>query len=76
MLGFLTIKEFCEQHKVTRSSLYRLIDAGNGPRITKLGNRALISNAAAAEWCAEVDGKHIVTSRPLPTLAEAQGRRR
>jgi predicted DNA-binding transcriptional regulator AlpA len=80
MTGFLSIKDFCALHALTRSTFYRLLGAGTGPRITKLGKRTLISQAAAAEWCQYVDGKHTATTKPQPTLREAlasaQGARR
>jgi predicted DNA-binding transcriptional regulator AlpA len=63
MTGFMTITDFCAQYALTRSTFYRLREIGTGPRITKLGKRTLISNAAAAEWCEQVDGKHTATGR-------------
>jgi excisionase family DNA binding protein len=40
---FLTIKEFCEQGRISRTTLYRHIKSGRIPHI-KLGGRVLISS--------------------------------
>ncbi|WP_342114578.1 hypothetical protein [Pseudoduganella sp. OTU4001] len=42
--------EFCEAHRISRSSLFKLWREGDGPRIMKVGRRTLISAEAAAEW--------------------------
>jgi predicted DNA-binding transcriptional regulator AlpA len=76
MIGFMSIRQFLQASSLTRSTLYRLWTAGTGPRYTTIGRRRLISETAAAEWCAEVDGRHTETTKPLPTLAEAQRGRR
>jgi predicted DNA-binding transcriptional regulator AlpA len=75
MSGFLSIPAFCAEYAVHRSTLYRLLAAGTGPRTTKLGRRTLISRVAAEEWRAAIDGGQIETER-LPSLAEAQRGRR
>lgn len=46
----MSIKEFCAAHSISRSFLYKLITAGRGPRLTKLGARTLVSAEAAADW--------------------------
>jgi hypothetical protein len=48
-----TIAEFCEAHRISRSKLYQLINAGIGPRIIKIGQKRIISAEAAAAWRAE-----------------------
>lgn len=45
-----TVTDFCEEHRISRSYLYRLWSEGRGPRRTKVGRRTLISGEAAAEW--------------------------
>jgi hypothetical protein len=45
-----TIAEFCEAHRVSRSKLYQLWDAGVGPRIMRVGKKVIISSEAAADW--------------------------
>jgi hypothetical protein len=69
MTGFLSVKAFCAEFAIHRSTLHRLIAAGTGPRITHVGRRTLISRAAAEEWRAAVDGGTVETER-LPSLAD------
>lgn len=45
-----SIKEFCEQHTISRSFFYVLLEKGEAPRVMKVGRRTLISAEAAAEW--------------------------
>jgi hypothetical protein len=45
-----SIPEFLDEHRISRSLLYRLIKEGRGPRITKIAGRTLISAEAAADW--------------------------
>jgi hypothetical protein len=47
---FSTIPEFCDQHRFSRAFFYKLLKAGKGPRITRLGARSFISNEDAAAW--------------------------
>jgi predicted DNA-binding transcriptional regulator AlpA len=46
----LSVVEFCEIHGVSRSLLYKLWAAGQGPKFFKAGARRLISKEAAAAW--------------------------
>jgi hypothetical protein len=48
--SMLSIPEFLDEHRISRSLLYRLIKEGCGPRITKIAGRTLISAEAAADW--------------------------
>ena len=45
-----SVKEFCCQHGISRSLLYKLLQSGHGPRIIKAGKRTLIAHEAAEEW--------------------------
>ncbi len=45
-----SIREFCAQHGISRSLLYKLLQDGNGPRVMKAGKRTLITNEAAEQW--------------------------
>ena len=45
-----SIREFCEQHAISRSFFYVLREKGEAPRLMKVGRRTLISAEAAAEW--------------------------
>jgi hypothetical protein len=45
-----TVSEFCLEHRISRSLLYKLLHQGNGPRIMKVGKRTLITIEAAQAW--------------------------
>jgi predicted DNA-binding transcriptional regulator AlpA len=45
-----SIREFCEQHGISRAMFYILAKKGQAPRIMKVGGRTLVSIDAAAEW--------------------------
>ena len=45
-----SVNEFCDAHRITRVSFYKLLKAEQGPRIMKAGTRTLISVEAAADW--------------------------
>jgi hypothetical protein len=46
----LTIEQFCEAHRISRTHLHNMTKAGKGPRVMRLGRRVLISAEAAADW--------------------------
>lgn len=45
-----TVPEFCLEHRISRSLLYKLLQLGAGPRIMKVGKRTLITTEAAEAW--------------------------
>ena len=45
-----TIEEFCKAYGISRALYYKLLRAGDGPRIAKIGSKTLISDEAATEW--------------------------
>jgi len=45
-----SVKEFCCQHGISRSLLYKLLQSGRGPRVIKAGKRTLIAHEAVEEW--------------------------
>jgi predicted DNA-binding transcriptional regulator AlpA len=47
---FVSIKQFCAAHGISRSFFYKLAKLGRGPRLVKVGTRTLISAEAAQEW--------------------------
>jgi hypothetical protein len=47
---FFTIDEFCEAHRFSRPTFYRLVKEGKGPRITCVASRRYISKEDAAVW--------------------------
>jgi excisionase family DNA binding protein len=52
----LTIDDFCRAFGLGRSTIYRLIQQGAGPRVMKVGRRTLISVEAADEWRRQMEG--------------------
>lgn len=48
--GLLTIPEFCDRYRLSRATLYRLWDRGEGPLVVKIGQRKLIRPEAAEKW--------------------------
>jgi len=47
---FLDIPEFCAAHRISRPLLYKLWKSGDGPIVTRVGGRRLITPTHAAEW--------------------------
>jgi hypothetical protein len=45
-----SIKQFCDQHDISRNLYYKLEKQGLGPKTIRLGKRRLISEEAATEW--------------------------
>ena len=45
-----SIDSFCHRNGISRAMFYKLLKAGKGPRIMKIGSRTLISAEAAADW--------------------------
>jgi hypothetical protein len=48
--SLFTIQEFCAATRISQRQYSRLQAAGEGPRITWLGGRKLISRAALDHW--------------------------
>lgn len=49
-MKLFSVSEFCRCAGISRALFYKLLRDGKGPRITKIGSRTLISQAAADEW--------------------------
>lgn len=49
-MKLFSVSEFCKCTGISRALFYKLVREGNGPRITKIGSRTLISQAATDEW--------------------------
>jgi hypothetical protein len=45
-----TISEFCAEHRISRSKLYQLWAAGQGPQYKRIGVKRIITTEQAAEW--------------------------
>lgn len=56
-----SVQEFCDAHQVGRNLFYKLVAAGTGPRIMKLGRRTLITREAAATWRQEMERQSLNT---------------
>ena len=53
----LTINEFCQLEKVSRSKLYQLWNAGKGPRYHLVGAHRRISAEARSEWRRQLEAE-------------------
>jgi hypothetical protein len=45
-----SVDEFCHAHNLSRALFYKLVKAGKGPRLMKVGTRTMITCEAAADW--------------------------
>jgi predicted DNA-binding transcriptional regulator AlpA len=48
--GALTVEEFCQLHRISVPTLYKLWSIGIGPERMKIGRKVLITHAAARRW--------------------------
>jgi excisionase family DNA binding protein len=46
----ITVREFCETHRISRSTFYNLIRTGRGPRVMKIGEKTMVSQEALQDW--------------------------
>ena len=46
----MTIAEFCERHRISKSTFYNLLANRCAPKIMTVGRRKLVTISAAAEW--------------------------
>ncbi|ACK52006.1 hypothetical protein Msil_3097 [Methylocella silvestris BL2] len=44
------IEQFCDRHRISKSTYFNLQKAGVGPRVMHVGKRVLITKEAAADW--------------------------
>ena len=49
-LAAFSVFGFCIAHGLSRSTFYKLLRSGEGPRLMKCGRRTLISIEAAQRW--------------------------
>jgi predicted DNA-binding transcriptional regulator AlpA len=54
-MSAMSVDEFCSNFKISRSKLYQLWRAGRGPKYFQLGTVRRISDAAASDWCVELE---------------------
>jgi predicted DNA-binding transcriptional regulator AlpA len=48
--GAITLQDFCDRYKLSRSTFYELRKRGLGPREMRIGRRVLIPRRAIREW--------------------------
>jgi predicted DNA-binding transcriptional regulator AlpA len=48
--GAYSLEQFCRAHSISRPFLYKLLKQGQGPRITRLGARRVVTIEDAATW--------------------------
>jgi predicted DNA-binding transcriptional regulator AlpA len=66
-----SIAEFCTRHGISRAGFYKAVNAKQGPRLMKLGNRVMISREAAADWRREREkATKQETAQKAATVAE------
>jgi predicted DNA-binding transcriptional regulator AlpA len=70
----LSVPAFCRDHGVSRSLFYRLLKEGQGPRLTKVARRTLISAEAAAEWRARMERQTEQAATKAPAGKRRVGR--
>lgn len=46
----MSVKDFCRANKMSDGEFYRLLSAGRGPCITRIGGKIRVSPEAADEW--------------------------
>ena len=48
--ALLTVPEVLDQARISKAFFYKLLKAGKGPTLTKLGDRTLVSPANFRAW--------------------------
>lgn len=65
----LTVDEFCDAYRLSRSSFYKLRKLGRAPRTMTVLSRTLISVEAANEWQRTMETR---VSGPMQVCVEAE----
>jgi predicted DNA-binding transcriptional regulator AlpA len=52
-MSLKTIHEATQELRISRSSLYRLLNSGSGPRVIKVGGRTMVPADELVEWVAK-----------------------
>ena len=55
--SLMSIPTFVAEYGISRSLLYKLWKDGDGPKITRVRGRTLISSEAATEWRRRVEAE-------------------
>jgi excisionase family DNA binding protein len=61
-LNGMTVKEFCDQFRISKSHFYKLLKQGAAPAITKLGSRTIILSGDIQAWVEKIKAAHGVGS--------------
>jgi hypothetical protein len=61
-----TVNEFCTAERLSRGMLYKLWEAGKGPRFFYIGNSRRISHQARIEWRERLEGEAAASNNPTP----------
>jgi predicted DNA-binding transcriptional regulator AlpA len=51
--ALLTVPDVLREIRVSRAFFYKMVKAGKGPRLTKLGDRTLVSAENLSDWLAQ-----------------------
>ena len=51
---FYNVNEFCNAARISRSLFYALQRKGTGPRVTRVGDRSLVSVDDARLWASKI----------------------
>ncbi len=54
-----TVDQFCNAANLSKSHFYALQRRGEGPRVTRLGARVVISRPAATKWMEEREAQSV-----------------
>ena len=55
----LTVGEFCDAHRISRSLFYIMQRDGRGPRVMKCGRRTLIARESAEAWRRQMEAASV-----------------
>jgi hypothetical protein len=64
-----SIDEFCKAHRISRAMYYKLDSQGLGPRVMRVGTRAIISKESAADWRRDREAEGAQASHIAETVA-------
>ena len=58
-----SVIEFCQAHRISRGTFYKLLGEGLGPTAVKIGRRTLISSEAAQDWRRRMEQEAAISAR-------------
>ncbi|WP_422369085.1 helix-turn-helix transcriptional regulator [Pelagibius sp.] len=69
----LSVPETCQVLGISRAALYKTIQAGDGPTVTKIGRRTLFRETSLERWMAEQEDRNSVLSPQAPAPTDISG---